>query len=427
MRTTMSRSPMRTRWPRPVWLAGALLLSQAGAQAHEREAGEVLEAPGWSVRAAAALSAIAAREAWPVARRSGVLGSGMTLDEQRGLRLEHAAVGAALRLDPTDTTWLQARVDIGRHGDGTTHVETARLDWQRELASGARIGLRAGRMTVPLGSVIDAAGHLDRFAQMPLVRQAVSDGSWIDDGLVLHWQGDAHGLEAETVLERIEVGGWRAQALPGSAESGIAPGLQLRLRRGDWRLEAGALHLQPRNRGAYAASTRSGHTHAAPDCSRSLSGVTCFDGRSTVVSASLRWQPEASRLGLTLATLAQRERGQLASASGTADYRGRVTGGWIEADWRVRPDWTLALRAERLAAEHRLVGPGATGVAADAALTPNRPSWRLAVSAGWAPAPGWQLLAETGTERAEPAARGRPVWAGLRLIWQGRHAADLSF
>ncbi|KDB50965.1 hypothetical protein X805_34710 [Sphaerotilus natans subsp. natans DSM 6575] len=423
----MPRSPMRTSWPRPAWLAGALLLSLAGAQAHERESDEALEAPGWSVRAAAALSAMAAREAWPVARRSGVLGSGMTLDEQRGLRLEHATVGAALRLDPTDMTRLQASVDIGRHGDGTTHVETARLDGQRELASGARIGLRAGRMTVPLGSMIDTAGHLDRFAQMPLVRQAVSDGDWIDDGVVLHWQGDVHGPDDATVLERIEVGGWRAQALPGSAESGIAPGLQLRLRRGDWRLEAGAIHLQPRNRGAHAASTRSGHTHAAPDCSRSLIGVTCFDGRSTVASVSLRWQPDASPLGLTLATMAQRERGQLASASGTADYRGLVTGGWIEADWQVRPDWTLALRAERLASDHRLIGPGATGVAADAALTPNQPAWRLAVSAGWTPAPGWQLLAETGTERAEPAAGRRPVWAGLRLIWQGRHTAELPF
>jgi len=423
----MPRSPMRTSWPRPAWLAGALLLSLAGAQAHERESDEALEAPGWSVRAAAALSAMAAREAWPVARRSGVLGSGMTLDEQRGLRLEHATVGAALRLDPTDMTRLQASVDIGRHGDGTTHVETARLDGQRELASGARIGLRAGRMTVPLGSMIDTVGHLDRFAQMPLVRQAVSDGDWIDDGVVLHWQGDVHGPDDATVLERIEVGGWRAQALPGSAESGIAPGLQLRLRRGDWRLEAGAIHLQPRNRGAYAASTRSGHTHAAPDCSRSLIGVTCFDGRGTVASVSLRWQPDASPLGLTLATMAQRERGQLASASGTADYRGLVTGGWIEADWQVRPDWTLALRAERLASDHRLIGPGATGVAADAALTPNQPAWRLAVSAGWTPAPGWQLLAETGTERAEPAAGRRPVWAGLRLIWQGRHTAELPF
>ena len=392
-------------------LIAAGVLSGGLVRAHEAEEDALPGTAGWRLNAAAALSAIEAKQSWPTPRWSGVLGSGQNADDRRGLRVEHAVVGGAFRVDPGHGVQLGARLAIGWHGQGAAHVEAATAEARYRLGDD-QIGVSAGRMAVPMGAVLTVAGHLDRYAQMPLIRRAVSDGDWIDDGLHLRWR---RGDGQDDGLQTVGVGLWRAKAFPGSADAAVAPSLHLRAGQGEWTADGFAMRLAPRSRGAYAASSTAGHTHAQPDCARSLVGVTCFDGRSVVVGASLRWTPHDLPLVLTLAGLSQHERGTLDSLSGSADYRGRTTGGWLDAAWSLDARWQLGLRAERLVARHRLEGPGATGVAQDAGLATNQPMHRLAGSLALQPFEGWRVIAEAGAERgAERTSR----WVGLRLITQ---------
>ncbi|MDZ7855634.1 hypothetical protein [Sphaerotilus sp.] len=392
-------------------LIAAGVLGSGVVRAHEAEEDTMPGTAGWRLNAAAALSAIEAKSSWPMPRWSGVLGSGQTVDDRRGLHVEHAMAGGAFRADTASGVQLGARLAVGWHGQGAAHVEAATGE-ARYLVGDDQIGLSAGRMAMPMGAALTEAGHLDRHAQTPLIRRAVSDSDWIDDGIHLRWR---RGDGQDDGLQTVGVGLWRAKAFPGSADAAVAPSLHLRAGQGEWTADGFATRLAPRSRGAYAASSTAGHTHAQPDCARSLVGVTCFDGRSVVLGASLRWTPHDLPLTLTLAGLSQQERGTLDSMSGSAAYRGRTTGGWLDAVWSLDARWQLGLRAERLVARHRLEGPGATGVALDAGLATNQPMHRLAGSVALQPSEGWRVIAEAGAERgAERTLR----WVGLRLITQ---------
>lgn len=397
---------------RPAAALLALGLALSGvARAHE-VAGDGLPAqPGGQVEAAIALSAVHARQAWPTPRWSGVLGSGVQADDRRGGQVEHAALGAAVRVDPAPAWSLGARLAYGWHGEGRPHVEAATAELRHRLDAD-QLGLTVGRLALPMGEALTGAGHLDRYAQTPLIRRAISDGDWIDDGALLRWRvgdGQADGVQG------VEVGVWRARVLPGAADAGMAPSVHLQAGRDDWQVDGFAMRLTPRGRGTYAAGTGAGHTHDQPDCQRSLVGVACFGGRSWVLGASVRWAPHDLPVALTLAGLTLDERGTLDSLGGSADYRGRTTGGWLDAVWSLAPHWQLGARAERLVARHRLTGPGASAVARDAGLTPNEPQRRLAGSLAWQPVDAVRLIAEAGVEQGSgPTLR----WVGLRLVAQ---------
>lgn len=400
---------------RDSWLVAAKLGLALGwglaavAQAHEVVGDGLPAQPGWQAEGAIALSAVHARQAWPTPRWAGVLGSGVQADDRRGGQVEHAVLGAAARVDPAPSWSLGGRLAYGWHGAGRPHVETAAAEL-RHRPDADVFGLSVGRMTLLMGAAMTEAGHLDRYAQTPLIRRAMTDGDWIDDGALLRWQvGDGQG----DGVQGVEVGVWRARVLPGAPDGGAAPSLHLQGGWDDWQVDGFAMRLTPRGRGTYAVGTVAGHTHDQPDCHRSLVGIACFDGRSWVLGASVRWSPHDLPVALTLAGLTLDERGTLDSLSGSADYRGHTRGGWLDAVWTLAPAWQIGARAERLVAQHRLSGPGARGVASDAGLTPNEPQRRLAASVAWQPVEAARLIAEAGVEQGTgPTLR----WVGLRLV-----------
>ena len=55
-----------------------------------------------------------------------------------------------------------------------------------------------------------------RLEQTPLIRRAVSDGDWIDDGVHLRWR---RGDGQDDGLQTVGVGLWRAKAFPGWSAS----------------------------------------------------------------------------------------------------------------------------------------------------------------------------------------------------------------
>lgn len=403
--------PTPSRLPPTEARIAAVLLALAGsggpALAHDLAADPLPDSPGWRLGAAAALTAFDANGRFPATRYPGLPGSGQTPSDRQGLTLEHATVDAAVAFGDRHGAVLA----VGKHGSDPAHTEAARLDsrWQLGLD---RLSVQLGRDRVPMGPVITGAGHFDRYAQAPLAKRLVLNDDWISDGLNLRWQrGAAQGLQS------VDAGLWRARSYPGGLAGRLAPALSVSGAWGDWNLSGLAATLAPRARGIPSASSSAPHTHGQPDCRLSLAAVACFDGRSTVLGGSLVWDGHAQGWTVTVAGLLQRDRGTLVGQLGSADYRGTTSAGWLDLQRHLGQGWTLGLRAERASATHRLSGPGAGLVSADAGLDANRPIDRLASALTWAPGGGWQLGLEAGTERsALPATR----WLGLRASWSTR-------
>ncbi len=385
----------------------ALGLSHASGWAHDLNADPIPAMPGLRLGAAVAVSALQSPHIWPAPRDRGVLGSGQTPSDRRGLHLEHATLEAGLRL----TSVLGAHLAVGQHDRDPTHLEAARLEARHADARGIWRA-SAGRDRVPLGRVITGAGHFDRFALPPLAKRSMLNDDWIDDGLNLRWQAPAGTVNAG--LQDADLGLWRARQFPGGPAGPAAPVLRLRGGWGDFQADVMAAWLAPEARGTVAVSSSAGHSHSVPDCRSSLQGVVCFDGRSRLLGLSAQWTPHDLPLTAQLAWLGQREDGSLYARDGDARYTGHTQGGWLDLVWSASGRWALALRAERLAARHRLDGPGAAQVAEAAALSPNAPLQRLSAAAVWAPQAGWRASFEAGQERQAAA---RSHWLGLRLQW----------
>jgi hypothetical protein len=370
------------------------------------------EQPGWRAGAAVAVAALHADEPTPEAQPRGVLGLGHAWRDRRGLRLEHASLDAGLRLHRHLGAW----VALGLHDHEKPHVETAWLESEHAFgAAHERWALGWGRRNIPLGAVLSGAGHFDRFALRPLAQRAVFEGDWQGDGLLLSWRRPEGQL-----LRGAELGVWRARSFPGAVRGPWAPTWHVALARDEWALDVFAAALQPEGRGAAAqgseaAGSEAAHSHSAPDCTASLNGVVCFDGRVSLWGASWRWAPEGGPLSVSAAGLLRRERGALYSASGDTRYQGRTAGGWLEAQWRITPEWLGALRAERVQATHSLSGAGAGTVAQEAALLPNQGGQRVAASLAYELAPGWQINTEFGRERHSS---GHVPYGLVRLLWQ---------
>jgi hypothetical protein len=400
---TAARWAARARRSLPGCISLAALVGPL-ASAHDLGADPLPGVPGWRIGAAVVAATTDASATWPAPRWPGFPGSGQTPGERNGLALEHATVDAAV-------SWgdrLGAHLAVGQHGTDSPHTEAARLEsrWRLGLDTWA---LQLGRDRVPLGTVMNGAGHFDRLAQPPLIKRFVLDGDWLADGLNLRWQrGATQGLQTA------DLGLWRVRSYPGGQAGRLAPALHLEGAWGEIGADVFAASLAPRSRGIATASVAGSHTHDQPDCSASLVGVACFDGRTRLLGASASWDPHTLPWRVTIAALAQLDRGELYASGGRADYRGLTQGGWLDVVWQAAPRWSAIARLERSVAQHTLSGPGAGSVSDAAGLSGNQPARRASGAIEYAPANRWRLGLEVGTESGSlPANR----WIGLRAAW----------
>jgi hypothetical protein len=383
------------------------LLAAGVARAHEPGADVVPDTPGWQLGGAAVVVLPAADDRWPTAAWPGVLVTGSApRDQRRGLRLEHAVVEWAARLDSR----FAAQLAVGWHDRDSAHIEAATAQARFRLERGV-LDLRLGRDTVRLGAVIDSAGHFDRFGQSPLAKRAVLNDQWIDDGLVMAYRADnADGLRG------VEVGLWRGQAFPDGTAAAAVPSVHMHWGWGHVDAHAGAAHFRPQGRGAAAQSAGStGHVHGSLDCNTSLQQRVCFDGSVDLVGASLQWEPDNSDWSFAIAGLARQERGSLYSTSGGATLRSRVHGLWADVAWRPASRWSVATRLERLVPDNRLEGVGTALLAREAGLAAGGSVERVTAALAYEGLPDVTLSFEGGQERH---AGGRVSHVALRASWR---------
>lgn len=406
-------SPTRSRPRAEHRLALALialgaLLAAADARAHGEVDDPLPVEPGITWDAAAALRSLKADRTLPSTRLDGYLLMGDAGMDPDGTELEHGALGLAVRLNDT---W-GGRLVVGKHGSEATEVEEAWVQARHDADNGDVWRLNAGRQRPAMGAVLAGAGHFDRFGLVPLAQRAATDHHWVDDGLQLGWRrGDASRWS-------VDLGFWRGQGFPGSADGSAVPSLHLGWGQGPWQTDALWAGFRPQGRGA-TVSTTPGHSHGAPVCDASFTEVICFGGDSDLLAGSLRWsgQTAASPLPLTLTAAGwlRQDRGTLESANGLADYTGRTRGGWLEALWHFAPRWELGWRGERLTASHALHGPGASLLSQEARFNRYEPVTRHALMLGSQPVSWARWTLEVGRESAGGTSVG---YAALRLLLQ---------
>lgn len=409
--STTPSSPIRSRPGAEHHLALALialgaLLVAADARAHGEADDPLPQEPGITWDAAAALRSLKADQTMPSTRLDGYLLQGDAGMDPDGTELEHGALGLAVRLNDT---W-GGRLVIGKHGSEAAEVEEAWVQARHDADNGDVWRLNAGRQRPAMGAALAGAGHFDRFGLVPLAQRAATDHHWVDDGLQLGWRrGDASRWS-------VDLGLWRGQGFPGSADGSAVPSLHLGWGQGPWQTDALWAGFRPQGRGA-TVSTTAGHSHGAPVCDAGFTEVICFGGDSDLLAGSLRWsgQTAASPLPLTLTAAGwlRQDRGTLESANGLADYTGRTRGGWLEALWHFAPRWELGWRGERLTASHALHGPGASLLSQEARFNRYEPVTRHALMLGSQLAPWARWTLEVGAEKAG----GQSVsYAALRLL-----------
>jgi hypothetical protein len=368
---------------------GLLLTSQACA--HGDMASAAPDEPGVRLGLSGAVSQINASALLPSARLAGYLLQGDSGIDRRGAQLEHAVAEVGWRLSDT---WATS-VAIGQHGSDQAHLEAAWVQARRPTPDG-QWQLTAGRQRPELGPVITQAGHLDRFALVPLAKRMAVNDDWVDDGLQLGWRSAG----AADVQWSADAGVWKGQVFPGSSAASAAPALHLGASWGDWRLDGFAARLNPQGRGAQINNANGAHSHSAPLCDAALKQVICFDGSSDVAGASLRWDSHQWPVSVSAAGLVRRDSGSLSSANGSAQYRGNNRGGWVDAVWRFHPRAQVGVRAERIEASHSLNGPGAALLSTEAGFSAYAPMRRNALMLGWRVSDNVDLHLETGRETA---------------------------
>jgi len=385
----------------PAALAACLLAALPRLAAAHGETVDVLpEEPGLRLGAGAALSALHADEELPSRRMSGYLLNGSVGTDRRGGQLEHGVIEAAARL----SSQFGAYAAIGKHGSEAPHTEGAWLQWQ----PGPDWQLTLGRQKPSLGAVITGAGHMDRFALMPLAKQASFGEDWIDDGLQASWR---HPLGSGDV--GLDVGLWRGHAWPGGYGGPLGFSAHAQWQQGDWTLDGFFLHAEPARRGTKITLAGADHSHDAADCDAALTQVACFGGRSQVLGASVRWLSHQLPLSASAAVLWHRDRGSLASRNGGGAYAGDTVGGWVEGVWTLHPQWELGVRLEHLRSRQTLVGAGASLVASELQLAAYRPANRQSLMLGWLPSDKVSVRLEVGRESVS----GRHArYAALRAV-----------
>ncbi len=374
---------------------------QTSARAHGDEAEPLPEGPGVRVGVAGALRVLDGPAELPSQRLPGFLLQGDAGVDARGAQLEHGVVDAGWRLNEQWGTYAA----LGKHGSERAQVEAAWLQWLPR----ADWRLTAGRQKPALGAVVTSAGHLDRFALVPLAKQASFGHDWIDDGVQLGWRRNAGRADMA-----LDVGLWRGKVWPGGAGTPVALSLHGGVTVDDFTFDAFAAHFEPSGRGTRVAQAGGGHSHVAPVCDVALKDVVCFGGRSQVLGASARWLSHALPLSASAAVLWHRDQGQLRSRNGLGDYGGDTLGGWVEGLWTVHPQWELGARLERLQSRQRLEGAGVSLIAAEVGLNAYRPATRAALMLGWLPRERVAVRLEAGTESAGGR---RARFAALRAVF----------
>jgi hypothetical protein len=399
--------PIRSPHPERL-LAGvamAVLALALGTQAHAHgEAAEALpQEPGVRIGLSAVLANIDADQLLPSNRMAGYLLQGDPGVDRRGTALEHAVVEAGWRLNDT---WGSAWA-LGQHGTDASHVEAAWLQARGTLGQDAW-QFTAGRQRPELGPVLTTAGHMDRFAMVPLVKRVAVNDDWIDDGLQLGWRHE--GLDVQWSAD---AGLWTGQVFPGASRNAVVPALHLGAARDDWNVDAFVAHFEPQGRGAVITSGSGAHTHSTPACDAALKQVVCFDGNADLLGASVRWNSHAWPVTALLAGWLRRDSGTLYSANGTARYTGDNQGGWADVIWRFHPQLEVGLRVETLAAEHHLNGSGAALLATEAGFDAYQAASRSALMLGYVPNDRFALRVEAGQE---DVAGTQASYVALRLI-----------
>lgn len=380
------------------------------ALAHEQTSDAETSGKGIRLNMALAISYAKSDTAWPTPRLSGLLGSGQTPEDRRQWALEHGTVS----LDITPVSPVSLQLAWGWHDQDPAHVEAAWLhtNWQTHDASW-QVGV--GRKAIPMGPVLSQGGHLDRFAAMPLAKRVVLDDDWIDDGAALTWRNQADHEDGERVrVESLSVGVWQAQDFPGGEGAKVAPSLHVAMSLWSLRVDAFGISVHPTARGSYSQNERAAHTHDTPDCSRSLVGIFCFDGRSDVGGISVVWPSPLPHVRLQAGGLLRRDRGLLYSLNGQASYRGTTGGGWLDATWRFQPHWSIGTRLETVRGVQTIEGDGALLVATDAGLLSNQKHQRWSTNLLYQATPALQISAEAGQELHGD---DQQTFALLRLVW----------
>lgn len=400
----MSRAPHRLT---ACLLSCLLGLLAAPAQAHEDLDQTIPESPGLRLGGGLVVGDIRADDIWPSPTLPGIFSNGMEPEDRRKLHLEHATVDVGLRA----TDWLAGALVLGWHDQDPVHVETA---WVQ--INGARgddaWALGLGRNHLPMGDVLEGGGHFDRFATMPLAKRAVLGDDWIDDGVSVRWDRSHDG--PLPWLETLDLGLWRGRSYPGGAEGPWVPAVHASALVGAWRIDGFAALVEPRLRGGYTQGPNTVHTHDTPDCRGSLVGITCFDGRTDVLGASVAGELPWAGLQLRAGGLLRRDRGLLYTANGEADYRGTTGGGWTDLVWPLTPQVELSLRGESVRGVQTLTGPSAVLAARDAGLLGSTTLRRASAALAYAITPSLRLGVEVGTERHGSA---RNDFSSLRLSW----------
>ncbi len=399
------------RRSKPLAAAALGLLLTGQACAHGDMASAAPDEPGVRLGLSAALSQINASALLPSARLAGYLLQGDIGVDRRGAQLEHAVAEGGWRLNET---WATS-VAIGQHGSDKAHLEAAWVQARRQTPGG-NWQLTAGRQRPELGPVITQAGHLERFALVPLAKRMALNDDWVDDGLQLGWlSADAGGIQWSA-----DAGVWKGQVFPGSSAGSAAPMLHVGVSRGGWQLDGFAARFSPQDRGAQISGVNGAHSHTAPLCNAALKQVICLDGASDVAGASLRWDSRQWPVSVSAAGLVRRDSGSLYSANGSAQYRGENRGGWVDAVWRFHPKAQIGVRAERIEASHRLSGPGAALLSTEAGFSAYAPLRRSSLMLGWRVSDNVDLHLETGRESALGSAAR---FSALRLVVR----TDFSF
>lgn len=391
----------------PIRLLSLLCLSLTNITwAHDVGSSDIPEDAGWVIGIGAAAAYAKQTE---IAEQSipSVLDAGSAHNDLQGWRFEHATISAGVRVN----RWIGAQLAVGWHDQDEMHWESAWLELQsNQPGSNWRAG--AGKNTVPIGDLWQQAGHLDRFMQQPLVKQAFFNGDWIANGVSVRWERDQSSLPW---LKQISISGWQQDEYPADKSNNSFPVLSVSLNDSSWTFDAYASTLKTSQRKSDLAKTSHSHSHDSSGCSVIQENVACFKGRSHIAGASLTWQTPIESLQLRWAGAIRKEKGQLTSTASLVDYQANSWGGWIEPSWVITPQWEAALRYEWLKGNNTLKGAGASLLARQTRLSPNQGAERSSIIIGWRPEKSWLLTLEGGLE----ASAGKDNrYVALRAVWQ---------
>lgn len=407
--------PIRSSSRRAQALALALAIVVLPALAHTDDPDAIPGEPGGKFSLAAAVRSLSASAALPSQRLPGYLMLGDPGIDHRGTELEHGAAQLGYRF----TRELGVELAVGAHGSDPIHVEAAWLQG-RGTVDAVAWTLGVGRRNPSQGVLMTHAGHLDRFGLMPLAKQAVTNGDWIEDGAELGLAG-----HVDAVDWTLDLGVWAARTFPGSPGSPPAPALHLgaggNMAGGDWTVDGFLAQFRPSERGSRISSATGGHTHTAPSCQENLNQVVCFSGRSHVGGLSVQWQGRDLPVALAGAVMWRQEDGNLESRNGLGQYTGRTRGDWVQGIWRWASQWELGGRLERLSATQTLIGAGASLLASEAGLDGYSPQRRATAMLGYTFGPWLGVHLEGGREAAgQQTAR----FVALRVLLQWEHGFE---